>query len=168
MGRKGNGERRVIGSGLLDETDQRIIALLRRNGRLPYRTLAGELGLTEATVRSRVRRLEESDTMRVVAVTDLQAAGFEMLLAVGVEVEGRPSSTVARDLGEIDGVFSVSVVVGSHDIEILAVARDQEKLNELLGRLGAVAGVRRLLPSLALDVVKNQPNWVPFRESADE
>ena len=80
----------------LDATDQSIIDLLRSDGRMPYRSIARELGLTENTVRARVRRLEESNTMRVVAVTDIEAAGFSMLLAIGVEVENRPPEAVAR------------------------------------------------------------------------
>ena len=59
----------------LDGIDHQIIGLLREDGRLPYRAIARELGLTEATVRARVKRLEESDTMRVVAVSDIEAAG---------------------------------------------------------------------------------------------
>ena len=52
----------------LDEIDNAIIDLLRVDGRLPYRAIARELGLTETTVRARVKRLEESNTMRVVAL----------------------------------------------------------------------------------------------------
>lgn len=149
----------------LDATDQSIIDLLRADGRMPYRSIARELGLTENTVRARVRRLEESNTMRVVAVTDIEAAGFSMLLAIGVEVENRPPEAVARDLATFPEVFSVNVVVGAQDIEILVVAEDQSALNELVGeRLANVPGVRRLTPALALDVLKNQPDWVPFHE----
>jgi len=149
----------------LDATDQSIIDLLRADGRMPYRSIARELGLTENTVRARVRRLEESNTMRVVAVTDIEAAGFSMLLAIGVQVENRPPEAVARDLARFPEVFSVNVVVGAQDIEILVVAEDQSALNELVGeRLANVPGVRRLTPALALDVLKNQPDWVPFHE----
>ena len=43
------------------------------------------------------------------------------------------------------------------------VAEDQSALNALIAdKLGAVPGVRRLTPALALDVLKNQPDWVPF------
>jgi len=147
----------------LDETDQAIIALLRKDGRLPYRAIARELNIAENTVRARVRRMEESDTMRVVAVTDIEAAGFGMLLAIGVQVEGRPPERVARDMAAIPEVFSVNVVVGAQDVEILVVARDQAALSELISdKLGAIPGVRRLTPALALDVLKNQPDWVPF------
>ena len=79
---------------VLDETDQAIIALLRKDGRMPYRAIARELEIAENTVRARVRRMEESDTMRVVAVTDIEAAGYGMLLAIGVQVEGRSPEAV--------------------------------------------------------------------------
>jgi Lrp/AsnC family transcriptional regulator for asnA, asnC and gidA len=147
----------------LDDTDQAIIALLRKDGRLPYRAIARELDIAENTVRARVRRMEDSDTMRVVAVTDIEAAGFGMLLAIGVQVEGRSPEQVARDMAAIPEVFSVNVVVGAQDVEILVVARDQAALSELISdKLGAIPGVRRLTPALALDVLKNQPDWVPF------
>jgi Lrp/AsnC family transcriptional regulator for asnA, asnC and gidA len=150
----------------LDDTDNAIIELLRADGRLPYRAIARELGLTESTVRARVRRLEESDTMRVVAVTDIEAAGFTMLLAIGVQVENRSPEQVAREMATIPEVFSVNVVVGAHDVEILVVAEDQAALTQLItGRLAEVAGVRRLTPALAVDVLKNQPDWVPFHDA---
>lgn len=149
----------------LDDTDHRIIALLRTDGRLPYRSIARELGLTEATVRARIRRLEESRTMRVVAVTDIEAAGYGMLLAIGVQVESRSPEDVARELAAIPEVFSVNVVVGAQDLEILMVAEDQDALHRLLqDRIATTAGVRRLTPSLAVNVLKNQPDWVPFHD----
>lgn len=150
----------------LDATDQAIIDLLRADGRMPFRAIAKALEIAENTVRSRVRRMEESDTMRLVAVTDIEAAGYGMLLAIGVQVEGRSPEDVAQELAAIPEVFSVNVVVGSQDIEILVVSRDQAELSGLISdRLGALEGVRRLTPALALDVLKNQPDWVPFHAS---
>ncbi len=147
----------------LDAVDQAIIELLRSDGRMPYRAIARELDVTEATVRARVRRMEETDTMRVVAVTDTQAAGFGVLLAIGVQVENRGPEDVARDLAKLPQVFSVNVVVGTQDIEILVVAEDQVGVNALLsGTLSAIPGVRKLTPAVAVDVLKNQPDWVPF------
>jgi len=40
-------------------------------------------------------------------------------------------------------------------------------LDELISRqLAGTPGVRRLTPALALDVLKNQPDWVPFHDPA--
>ncbi|MCB1632418.1 MAG: AsnC family transcriptional regulator, partial [Pseudomonadales bacterium] len=54
----------------LDETDRRLIELLRADGRMAFRALADTLDLTESAVRARVRQLESSGTMKVVAVAD--------------------------------------------------------------------------------------------------
>ncbi len=147
----------------LDDKDHQLIALLRQDGRMAYKILAEKTGLTESTVRSRIRRLEDNNLLRVVAVTDFEAAGFNLMLAVGVQVEGRSAAEVARDLAEFPEVFSVCQVVGTHDIECLMVAEDQEAVSALLTeKLAGVPGVRRLLPAMAIDVLKNQPNWVRF------
>lgn len=147
----------------MDDIDSRIIALLRRDGRMPYRTMAQDLGLTETTVRARVRRLEDSNLMKVVAVTDFEALGYGMMLAIGIEVENRSPAEVAEDLALIPEVFSITVVVGTHDIQTLVVTRDLDSLGELIShRLADLPGVRRVIPSLAVNVLKNQPAWIPF------
>jgi Lrp/AsnC family transcriptional regulator for asnA, asnC and gidA len=151
----------------VDATDERIIDLLRVDGRMSYRAIAAELGLTEATIRTRVRRLEQSNAMRVVAVTDFQAAGYEMMLAVGLEVDGRTPLEVAEDLAQIPEVFSINVVIGSCDIETLVVAQDQAAMSELIyHRLANLPGVLRVSPSLAVNVLKNQPDSVPLDKTA--
>lgn len=153
----------MAGALALDETDRRLIELLRGDGRMALRALADALGLTESAVRARVRQLESSNAMKVVAVADAGAVGYELLLSVGVEVEGCPAISVAEALAGIDEVFSVSLVVGLHDIELLMVARDHEHLAELVtDRLVNIPGVRRIHAELAVDVLKNQPDWVPF------
>lgn len=153
----------------LDDTDERIIALLREDGRMSYRALAAELDLTEATIRSRVRRMEASNAMRVVAVTDFRAAGYELMLAVGIQVDNRPPLDVAEALAEIPEVFSINIVIGAHDIETLVVARDQADLADLIyQRLARLPGVKRVFPSLAIDVLKNQPDSVPLYRTAED
>lgn len=147
----------------IDETDERIIELLREDGRRPYRAMALALGLTEATVRTRVRRLEERNAMRVVAVTDFQAAGYDLMLAIGIQVDERTPLEVAEDLARVPEVFSINLVIGNCDIEVLVVAEDQTALAELIyQRLATVPGVLRVVPALAVDVLKNQPDWVPL------
>ena len=101
--------------------------------------------------------------MRVVAVADAAASGYELLLAVGVEVDDRPAVEVAQAFAAIPEVFSACVVVGTYDIELLIVARDHSHVSELVtATLAQVPGVRRIHAGLAVDVLKNQPDWVPF------
>lgn len=48
---------RTVNGRIMDLYDQRIIDALRRNSRMPYSTIAQELGVSEGMIRGRVRNL---------------------------------------------------------------------------------------------------------------
>lgn len=160
---RGTARRVEDGSISLDATDERIISALRQSGRIANRDLARIVGVNEATVRSRLRRLEENNVVRVVAMRDLSAMGFEALAAVGVQVKGRSARDVGADLAKIDQVVTVSVAVGTYDLEIQVVARDLAELDHLLtGVIANIEGVERLFPGLSLKIFKYSSEWGPL------
>lgn len=145
-----------------DRLDREIIALLRQDGRMSTQELAKKLASTPSTVRKRIRSLEDNGVMRVVAVTDFSAAGFDLLLAIGIEVEDRNPEAVGRELAELPEVFSVNLTTGPNDLEILVAAQSFEQLATFLHEeVSQVDGIGRLLPGLAVEVYKYQTNSVP-------
>ena len=82
----------------LDDVDRRIIAMLRANGRATNQQIARSLKIAATTVSARIRRLEQTKAMRVVAVSDFAALGYKVLLAVGIEVQGRSAQDVVQEL----------------------------------------------------------------------
>ncbi len=147
----------------LDEVDEQIIAALRRNGRIANRDIARDMELNEATVRGRLRRLEDANMVRVVAMRDLSAMGFSYLAPVGVQVKGRPASAVGADIAALERVITVNIAIGTHDLEIQVVAETLEEMQHLLTHVIAkIDGVERLFPSLALKVFKYNPEGAPL------
>lgn len=147
----------------IDDIDYKLISLLRKDGRMSTRELAAALRLTEATVRARLRRLEDTQTMRVVAMTDYRLAGFNLIASIGVEVKGRAAAEVAADIALLPQVLDVQIAIGTTDIEISVAATDRDELAHLLNeRLARLPGVSRLHAGMALDVFKFQWGWVPF------
>lgn len=147
----------------IDAVDARIIELLRTDGRMSNRDLAAAVGVNEATIRARLRRLDETNTIRVVAIRDLRAMGFDHIVAVGVQVKGRLAEEVARDLAKLSQVLTANVTIGANDIELQVVAKDLEDISNLLTNvLPGVPGVARLSPGLALKVFKYQSSWAPL------
>lgn len=148
----------------LDEVDEKIVALLKENGRASNQEIARQLGITAATVGARIRRLEETNTMRIVAITDFSAAGYDLLICIGVQVQNRSATDVAEDLAALPEIFSVSLVTGVQDIEILAAAKDFDDLSELLTKkLAHIKGIQNLSPGLAVDVLKFLSDSVPLK-----
>ncbi|OAN66758.1 AsnC family transcriptional regulator [Sphingomonas sp. TDK1] len=147
----------------IDEIDEKIIAALRASGRIGNRELAAAAGVNEATVRTRLRRLEQENVVRVVAVQDLSAMSFDAIAAVGVQVKGRSASAVGADLAQLDNVITVNVTIGMYDLEIQVVARDTTELDTLLSEVIArVEGVERLFPGLSLKILKYNNEWAPL------
>ena len=147
----------------LDDIDRAIVAHLRKNGRATNQQIADILGLTAATVSSRIRRMEDANALRVVAVSDFSAHGYNVLLEVAIEVEGRPASEVAEELAKLPEVFAAHLVTGRYDIDILVALHDFDGLADLmLNKLAKIHGIRSLVPAIAIDVVKYEFDVAPI------
>jgi DNA-binding Lrp family transcriptional regulator len=145
-----------------DDLDMKIIRLLQDDGRTSTQDIAKELNSTSSTVRKRIRRLEDTGTMKVVAVTDFAAAGYDLLLAIGIEVDSRSAEDVAMDLAELPEVFSVNLTTGANDIELLVGARSFDELSVFLHKeVARIEGIGRLFPGLTIEVYKYQSEMVP-------
>ena len=56
----------VSNAALLDDLDRQIVHELHRDGRRAFRDIGRHLGVPEATVRSRVRRMQENRSLRII------------------------------------------------------------------------------------------------------
>lgn len=151
----------------IDTIDQSIIAELRNDGRATNQQIANKLDLTAATVSARIKRMEDADKLRVVAVSDFSAHGYNVLMEIAIEVDGRPASEVAEELVAFPEVFAAHLVTGRYDIDLLVAMHDFEDLPDLLmSRFGSVKGIRSMLPAIAVDIVKYKFDVAPIAARA--
>ena len=147
----------------LDATDRSIVELLRANGRSTNHQIAENLGLTATTVSSRIKRMEDANQLRVVAVSDFSAHGFNFLLRAAVEVDGRPAGEVAAEIAQFPEVFATHLITGSYDIDILIALHDIDELSTLLfEEIASIQGIRAVNPSIVVDIVKYQFDVAPI------
>lgn len=147
----------------VDEMDLAIVEQLRLNGRATNQQIADKLELTAATVSARIRRMEKADKLRVVAVSDFAAHGFNVLMEVAIEVDGRASSEVADELAEFPEVFAAHLVTGRYDIDLLVALHDFDDLPDLLlSKFSKVRGIRSMVPAIAVDVIKYKFDVAPI------
>ncbi|MDA8310367.1 MAG: Lrp/AsnC family transcriptional regulator [Actinomycetota bacterium] len=144
---------------MLDDGNRAIIESLQRDGRLPYGTIAEEVGLSEAAVRRRVQRLREAGVMQIVAVTDPLQLGFYRQAMVGVRVEG-DLRKVADKLSELDEVDYVVICAGSFDLLVEVVCEDDDALFRLLNdSFRSIPGVRSTESFVYLKLAKQTYSW---------
>ena len=140
-----------------DDLDWKIVDVLRVDGRLSNREIGRRLGVSEGTVRGRLKRLRERKIVRLTAVTDVRALGKSVWGYIGLEVDRDKLYEVAAALGEIEELLFVAVTLGLHDVIAFVVADSREQLLEIVAeRIRGIPGVRRTETAEALEVVKHQ------------
>ena len=147
---------------LVDELDLAIIDCLKLDGRATIRSMAKTLSIGVPTVRARLRRLAESNMVRVVAVTDMEALGHQILLLGKVKVAGRPIEEVAMALARIPQVISITSTLGQSDLYIWTFLRDLAHLKEMVAQLRSMTGVDSIRWNVAMDILLYRSDWGIF------
>jgi Lrp/AsnC family transcriptional regulator for asnA, asnC and gidA len=125
---------------VLDSTDHAIVRLLAADGRRPYTSIAAQLEVSEATVRSRVGKLQDSGVLRIVALCSPLTLGHQSVRFL-VSVRDYSVRTVAAALAEIRMINHIALITGGRDIYLEATCRDLDQLVDLVDEIRHVAGV---------------------------
>lgn len=143
----------------LDDVSRAIIGQLQQDGRRPYSSIGKAVGLSEAAVRQRVQRLQESGVLQIVAVTDPMQVGFSRAAMVGIRVQG-DVERVGEQLEQFDEVTYLVVCAGGYDILAEVVVSDDEHLLDLVNRkMRAIPGVQSTETFMYLKIRKQTFTW---------
>ena len=160
MRRLGQPERRgaVSTAPGLDQVDQGIIEALQKNGREPFRRIAAEIGVSEATIRARYTRLCEDNILQVTGVTNPLGLGFDAIAMVGIRTGGAPEP-VADEISQWEEAGYVVITAGQFDILVELVCADRRQLLDLTNRMRGLDGVVSTESFLYLELWKQLYDW---------
>ena len=126
----------------MDDFDQRLITLLRHNGRRTVSDLALELGVSRATVRSRMERLERSgDIVGYTVILRADAVSLPVRGIMLIEVEGRAGDRVVDALAGFPEVSAIHTTNGRWDLVIELGATSLTEFDGILRRIRLIPGV---------------------------
>jgi DNA-binding Lrp family transcriptional regulator len=142
----------------MDDLDYKLIALLRSDARRSVASLAAELGISRATIRSRMDRLIESGVIRgfTIAVHDNATRNLVRGLMM-IEVEARASNKVVKRLYGYPEVRRLHSTNGHWDLLAELVVGSLEEFDELLNRIRTVDGIKSTDTSILLASPKDNP-----------
>lgn len=144
----------------IDKVERQIILLLQENGRMSYVEMAEIIGVTEGTIRRKVNRLVEEGIIKVAAVANPFAIGFDTPAIITIKTEQGRVLEVADQISRLPGVRFVALTTGTYDIIMEGYwANNQELSHFLTTELAGVQGVREFNTSLVLKLVKQAYDW---------
>lgn len=145
----------------MDAIDRGVIELLTRDGRRPYTSIAAELEVSEATVRSRVTKLQDLGILSIVALCSPLTLGHQSLRFL-ISVRDHTARSVAQSLGQMRMINHVALITGARDIYLEATCRDIDQLVTLLDDIRRVPGVAFIDQFILTELYKDY-SWVGLR-----
>lgn len=110
-----------------------IIQLLQEDGRMPFSTIAAELGVSEGTVRNRVRQLLDDQLITIQAEALPAAFGYHINTVTFIKI--KPSSnieTVVATFLPVEEVYYIVQMTGRFDLGLAAFHRSIEDYRQFL------------------------------------
>jgi DNA-binding Lrp family transcriptional regulator len=120
-----------------DSLDRAIMNVLRESSRSSFVEIASRVGVTERTVRTRVRRLEEEGIIRGYTIRE---AGIGLTALIRLKVgPGTEIGTLAGEFATWRGVECVYEISGDADLIAIVHVDDTVGLREMLDRMWLAA-----------------------------
>ena len=145
---------------VLDQIDCRMIELLQKDGRISNTDLAKEIGISEATVRTRLNRLINEEYIQIVAVSNPIKLGFKIVGNIRIHVEIKKMEKIIRELKKLKPLWFIVQTTGGTGIDTEFVVKSLDELNELIfEKINKIDGVVRTETTLFLKYLKRHYDW---------
>ena len=139
----------------MDDTDRRLIALLRENARVPVATLAHRLKVSRGTVQNRIDRLTADGVIGGFTVRLKPEAEPQRVRAITmVAIDGEQATAVVKTLRGLPEVHGLHTTNGRWDIVVELGVDSLEAFDQALQRIRLIKGISNSETSLLLSTHK--------------
>ncbi|MEV0913186.1 Lrp/AsnC family transcriptional regulator [Streptomyces sp. NPDC049967] len=140
---------------LQDDVDERILAALEDDGRLPFAELAVRVGLSAGATRSRTLRLLDGGVAKVVALVRPDVLGLGFLCGFSLRVAGE-AAAVAAQVERFARVTFLSTCLGRAELVGTITAESFDAVRATLEEMRELPAVREVESWLHLELVKER------------
>jgi len=149
----------------LDDLDRQLIEVLARDARVSNRKIAVDLGVTEGTVRGRIKRLQQDGLISFTAITSFGLADSARMAFIGVQAEVSDVREVARKIADLTQVNAVMLTMGRFNILAICLFNSLDHLHEVASdKILAIPGVHHVETSIAVKTLKYNARVVRITE----
>lgn len=126
----------------LDDLNKQIVIHLKE-GRKSYKKIADDLGVSENTVKSRVRKLESEGVLTIAGWVNPEELAGHQVIYVGIKLDDLDYVEKGRQISKLRGVVSVGVVTGHYDMIVTVHLDENFGLLEFLSEeMGSIKGIQ--------------------------
>ncbi len=128
----------------IDNLDKKILSILSRNARIPFKDVAAVCGVSRAAIHQRVQHMiEEGVIMGSSFNVNPKSLGYNTCTYVGINLDrGNMYKSVIEQLMQIPEVVECHFTTGPYTLLVKLYAQDNEQLMNLLNiQMQGIPGV---------------------------
>jgi len=142
----------------LDKINQKIIKILSEDGRMPNNEIASKVGVSEGTIRNRIKKLLSEGFLKVRGLINPDKFFDKQLIYILIKLEiSRNWKEIAQKVSELPEVRSVSMITGRFDLLVELFIEPYHLLHfltEELTKIGNISSTESLV------TIKNFKKWI--------
>ena len=141
----------------IDAVDSKMINLLQKDGRISNIEIAKQLAVSEATVRSRLKRLIDEEYIQIVAVSNPLKLGFKVTGDLYIHVEMKKINSIVDELKKIKDLWYIVVTTGKTNINAEFIVKTWDDLNDLIiNKISKIDGIIQIESSVIMTYAKRK------------
>ncbi len=128
---------------IVDETDLKILNIIRRNARLSFREIGKQLKLSTGTVSERIKNMQANGVIKgFVTSVDPEQLGYRLTMMLKIRLSSTfPRAEAEHYFAHLAGACCLHLVTGDIDMMVLVRTKDQQAAAELLETVRTMEGV---------------------------
>lgn len=138
--------------GVVDETDLKILKLLRKDARLSFREIGKQISMSTGTVSDRVKQMQHNGIIKgfVTAIAP-DKLGYQVTMLVELNVgRDKKMEEFEASIREIAEACCIQYVTGDIDMMVLLRCLNQEHATEMLDNIRTLEGVEMVRTHMVL------------------
>ena len=122
-----------ITNSVLDDVNLKIIDILGKDSSTPFVEIAKQLGVSDATVHIRVRRLiSEGIISKFTVIIDNNLLGYDHLAFMGINVKPGLADEAIEDLSNLEEVLEIHEMHGTFDLLLKIRSKDLDQMRDVV------------------------------------
>ena len=134
---------------MLDEVDQKIIEILKKNARNSFAKIAEEINLSETDVRNRIKKLLDNEVIKRFTIEVDEELQIKAIILISA-TPSRDTPDISQEIIKLDGVSYLYELTGEYDIIAILSTTTLEKLNKCIEKIRVIDGILSTNTSLIL------------------
>ena len=139
----------------LDEVDRKILRDIQRDARISFKAVAQKIGVSEATIFVRVRKMQERGVIKgFITLVAPEAVGKPLTAIVLIRANPKVYTGVLDALSKFDDVYEIYDVTGQYYSIIKIRTSGTEALGKIMDDIGRIDGIAGTETIVVLRTVK--------------